>query len=439
MSHLFLVLLTGILTSLYLFPFEFIFLPNVNTKMVMAAIGLIALFFQLGKKKNALLNKDIFIISILAFVVSLFGFVSITFNNTSDFAYTTYILSMWTWLGGAYALYLWIKIVHKQAPWWLICNYLVAVCFAQCVLALVIEYVPSIKILVNSYIGSMGGMGDAAAFDERGRLYGIGAAVDVAGIRFAAILVMIAYLCFNLDSNKLRRWMILYLFAFFFISVVGNMIARTTTVGIVVSIIYWGYITGKGTLTQYSYFWKVFLTLLLIFVPFVVACYHFSPELRENIRFGFEGFFSLVEKGRWETHSNDVLKNMYRFPETLKTWIIGDGYFANPMGDIYYIGYHWKGFYMGTDVGYLRFIFYFGLLGLLAFCAFMLKTIFICFSKFKSQKELFFMLLLIQAIVWFKVSTDLFVLFALFLVIDTGTQSKEISSKANAKMAMSSI
>lgn len=38
--------------------------------------------------------------------------------------------------------------------------------------------------------------------------------------------------------------------------------------------------------------------------------------------------------------------------------MIGDGYFENPRTDPYYIGYQWKGFYMGTDVGYLRFLFF---------------------------------------------------------------------------------
>lgn len=62
---------------------------------------------------------------------------------------------------------------------------------------------------------------------------------------------------------------------------------------------------------------------------------------------------------------------MYVFPDNLKTWIIGDGYFSNPYNtDPFYIGTRSRGYYMGTDVGYLRFIFYFGLIGLSAFIAF---------------------------------------------------------------------
>lgn len=50
---------------------------------------------------------------------------------------------------------------------------------------------------------------------------------------------------------------------------------------------------------------------------------------------------------------------MYVFPDNLKTWIIGDGYFNGPEdSDPYYTGEIWDiGYYKGTDVGYLRFIF----------------------------------------------------------------------------------
>ena len=77
--------------------------------------------------------------------------------------------------------------------------------------------------------------------------------------------------------------------------------------------------------------------------------------------------FSLAESGEWDVGSNEKLKGMYVFPETFKTWLIGDGFFGATTSDPYYIGKEWKSFYMDTDVGYLRFIFYFGILGLFTF------------------------------------------------------------------------
>lgn len=44
--------LLTVLTSLYFFPFAFSFLPGVNTKMMMAAVGLVLLGIQLAKQKK---------------------------------------------------------------------------------------------------------------------------------------------------------------------------------------------------------------------------------------------------------------------------------------------------------------------------------------------------------------------------------------------------
>ena len=72
---------------------------------------------------------------------------------------------------------------------------------------------------------------------------------------------------------------------------------------------------------------------------------------------------------------------------------------------------------MGTDVGYLRFIYYFGLIGLFAFSAFMLKIGQILMNRFHEERIMFLIIILLNFIVWFKVSTDLFVVYALFLMI----------------------
>ena len=73
---------------------------------------------------------------------------------------------------------------------------------------------------------------------------------------------------------------------------------------------------------------------------------------------------------------------------------------------------------MGTDVGYLRFIFYFGIFGLFTFIYFFIALTSNCMKKFPSQGVLFLLFLAINLIGWFKVSTDIFLVFAPFLLID---------------------
>ena len=110
--------------------------------------------------------------------------------------------------------------------------------------------------------------------------------------------------------------------------------------------------------------------------------------------------------------------NMIVFQDNIKTWIIGDGYFDNPFAtDPYYTGEHAGGFYKGTDIGYLRFIFYCGLAGLIVLIAYSFKITQICIRRFVNYKTMFLLLLAINLIVWLKVSTDIFLVFALFLCI----------------------
>ena len=72
---------------------------------------------------------------------------------------------------------------------------------------------------------------------------------------------------------------------------------------------------------------------------------------------------------------------------------------------------------MGTDVGYLRFIFYAGIFCMLTFVLYMLKVAQVCMRRFEGYALLFFALLVLNYLVWLKVSSDLFPVFAIFLCI----------------------
>ncbi|MEE1021981.1 MAG: hypothetical protein U0L83_02420, partial [Muribaculaceae bacterium] len=154
--------------------------------------------------------------------------------------------------------------------------------------------------------------------------------------------------------------------------------------------------------------------------------------IRKNIEFGFEGFFSLAEKGEWQSNSNDILRDMLVFPDNVKTWLIGDGYAANPLdntsgnADPYYTGPSFHGFYMQTDIGYCRVIFYFGVVGLCILLGLFITTTKLLVRRFYEYKIMFILLLCINLIGWCKVSTDIFVVFAPFLCISCDDNDKEM-------------
>lgn len=406
------------LTSMFFFPFEFTFLPGINTKMAMAAVGLVLFALDLAKGRAASLDRSFFLLSFLAALVSLAAFASAVINHTNDYTYASYIISMWVWMGGAYVVVSVIKWVHGDATVEIVGNYLIAVCVMQCGLAIMIDSLPWFNELVNHLVLGLGFV-ENDVLEKANRLYGIGCSLDVAGTRFSCVLVIIAFISLKIAGTEKKRWIWLYLISFFIISVVGNIIARTTIVGVGMAMLVWliGAIAVRQAETR-RFFISRWLAVLIIAIIVCTVLYIESPVFKDNFRFGFEGFFSLFETGKWETNSNNILKNMIVFPDNLHTWLVGDGYLENPYRrDINYVGPNYGGYYMATDIGYLRFIFYFGLIGLLLFCAYMVTCANELMKRFPAYSWMFFCILLINLIVWMKVSTDIFVVMAIFLCL----------------------
>lgn len=394
----------------YVFPIELEILPGINSKMAIAVLGVIILFFDVWSDS---LKFPRFIVSltVFAFLVSLAGFTSILFNHTNDTSYSRYWISYLVWLSAAYAIGRIIAKVHREVNVKTICNYMIAVCVTQCVCALLIEFIPICKIAVDSVISQ-----NQETLTAGGRLYGIGASLDTAGSRFTIALIMIAYLLS--DRSELNKKEVnSYMFAYAVIAIVGNMIGRTTLVGVFLSLALF-ILMNRGIVEQIN-IRKILSASAVIVLSTILLIYLYDTNdaVRELIRFGFEPFFSRAETGEFASASSKQLKNMYIFPETFKTWIIGDGYFNNPnYYDPYYVGNtSVMGYYMGTDVGYLRLIFYFGLVGLVIFTLFLIKATTIACSYFPQSSLLFVFILIANMVIWLKVSTDLFFMMALFV------------------------
>ncbi|MBR4232964.1 MAG: hypothetical protein IKR96_00280 [Bacteroidales bacterium] len=402
------IIVTGILMSLFYFPFEFTFLPGINTKMLLAVVGLGLMGLSFARRRAFSISRDMLILVLIACCVSIVAYFSQTIHHTPDDTYVTYIVSFLTWFCAAFTVCSCIKAVHGRIDVVLIVHYLAVVAVCQCAVTMWISYDPAFQRFVDSYVAQ-----DQTLLHELDRLYGIGSSLDVAGLRYALILVALGAV---LGSGRLSAgWTYFDIGAFLVITVIGNMVARTALVGTAVGlgwIVISAFLPGEKRRTS-------LLPWLLFILVVSIACtllYQFNPQFRYLFRFAFEGFFSLVEKGEWQIDSTDRLATMVVYPETLHTWILGDGYFENSRNDINYLGDATdQGFYMGTDIGYLRFIFYFGVPGMLLMVAVIAWSALICIRRFPEDKIVFLLALAVGLTVWFKVSTDTFLFFALFL------------------------
>lgn len=409
------IILTGIIVSLFYFPFSFSFFPVV-TKNILGAVGLICVGVVLIRKKEFTLPRSLLVLLLLSSFVSIVALFAITYNQTPDDTYVSYIISAVIWTSAAFATCCFIWLTHGRIDLPLVINYLAVVGVFQCIIALLIHYVPAVQLFVDANV-----LQGQDVLQDMNRLYGIGLSLDAGGSRLAGILIAIAYL---MEQNRQERgntpqvWLV---FAFIGITVIGNIIARTTVVGTLLGLAYIVLMELRNVGWKESDFKSSsgsWLVMLGIIVPVVTVLYNTSEDFHELMRFGFEGFFSLFEKGEWNVDSNNTLKAMIVWPEELRTWIIGDGYFANQRNDPNYIGTATtEGFYMGTDIGYLRFIFYFGVVGLIAISAVMVYTGMIGTEYYPQHAPLFIMGIISNFVVWLKVSTDMFPFLVLFACI----------------------
>lgn len=406
--------------SLAIFPFFTSVLPGLNTKMAMAICGLLAFSIDRANDYNRAFVRKLFFLSLWAFGVSLCSLAAMTYNDTPDNSYLTYIVSMWVWLFAVYFPVHLIRIVHGDVSIERVGYYLLGVALFQCTAAIFIHQIPALENLFTHYIVGEKYMGVGIGHS---RLHGLGCALDVGGGRLGAILIVTVYLLLQALKRGEAKWKYIGLIScFIYILICGNMMGRTTTVGAIIAIIYGAYsiwtdadLRKSDTL---SGFMSITVITLVTGIAICVALYYTSPEAKRLLLFAFEGFFNYFEKGKFETNSTNLLSEGLIFPDNTKTWIIGDGYMAGGYNDPYYIGPSDYGFYMNTDAGYSRFLFYFGLTGLTTFSIFFVNVCKECISRFGNNRWLFIALLVLHFCIWIKVSTDIFVMFAPFLCID---------------------
>ena len=408
-------LMVMLITSMYFFPFIFNAFPSQNTKNLLGALGIVFIFMTFVYKRSFSLTQDILVLFLFGAAVSIVAYVSITYNQTPDYSYVTFIRSMAIWFSGAYVVGAMIWMVHRRIDVELVMHYLVAVCVFQCAMTMLIQFVPAVKTFVDAHIEQ-----GQDLLDHLGRMYGIGASLDVAGSRFSAVLVGMAVIIEKNKDTWSRISLILYILAFVVITVIGNMIARTTLVGVAIGLAYLLIMVLRSMMHRESYrqgrMIGTWLIVIALAIPLGITLYNTSKEFSEMMRFGFEGFFKFFESGEFETDSTAKLQSMIVWPEELRTWIIGDGYFENSRNDRNYLGNATvRGFYMGTDIGYLRFIFYFGVIGLIAISMVVVYSAIICIRNYPEYRNLFFLAALINFIVWLKVSTDILLFFYLFI------------------------
>ena len=403
-----------LVVSFFLFPFSFTFLPKaVNCKILVAVFGIVAFAFDSVRKGQLSLSEYTIVSGLLAALFSIWCYFSILVNNKVDTTYVEYFVSYLTWMFAAYGVYAALRLVHGTVDLPLLTRYLALAAVFQCVTAIMIDNIPAFSDFVDRFMFQ-----EEDFYKANNRMYGIGAALDPAGIRFSTILVLIAHqLVTNERAREENRFVATYLTAYAVTIIVGSVISRTTLVGAGIGL---GYILvfllrlrrGGFITTKLVRLYVLFFLILTLIVVVSIFLYNSNEVFRGYLRFGFEAFFNWVETGEFRTDSTDTLiERMWIWPDDLRTWLIGQGTF---------------GIYdNNTDIGYCNFVLYCGLIGLAIFSAYFLYCHLILNRKFKDFWMLSLILVALTFIFWIKVTTDIFYIDALLFCI-SGDYEEEL-------------
>lgn len=398
------IILAFVVSWMFFYPLNFTFLPgSINSKMLVAVLGLVVLWKDLVDKRSGFVaRKSIVTMFVIAILFSLMCFGTTVINNTQTKDYLTYVVSMSVWFSAAYASCGMIRYAHNKVSVILIGRYVIAMCALQACLSFSFEIFPSVHSLLSRFFVILPTDGI--------RLIGLGTSADTGGVRFAISLVFITYfLC--LPQPAIKEKIVLSV-SFLLIIIFGNMMARTTTVGAILSIIYMVFyscfFSKRESSTVHPI--KVLVLTSICFIPLLVILNHIFPQTENFYEFAFEGFYNLIENGEWATSSTNILLDMWKiWPDNLKTWLIGDGLLLNPEDPSLY--------YMGTDVGYARFVFFCGLLGFLPFISLFIYIYTVLKDRLPHHSKLLLLILIMVFLVWVKVTTDIFFVFALLLCV----------------------
>ncbi len=352
----------------YLYQINYSFSP-LSTNVLLGIVGIIIYVVYPTVRREMVDGISVKNILYLFVPLEFISFFSIIVNTSTDFYFIKWgIINVLNFFGAMFLTYL-IKKTWGYLNAHLIVKLMLFSALVQLTLALAMWINPTLYEFLFSVVHY-----DEIALrsmdrTEGHRLLGFGLSFFTSGVIHGLILILMSSFYEKKNSLKMFLWTL----AFIYIAAVGMMMARTTIVGIIVAIILITLRTLQREITIKKYV-SIFATICIIVFSFTTILYGFFEEFKTAIDFGFQMFISKQETGEVHVDSWAHMLEMYIFPSDLSTWIIGDAKW-----------YDAGGYYMGTDIGFIRMIFYFGLLGL---SLFLLYNIYMLKSLYKQNKEL---------------------------------------------------
>lgn len=392
---------------LYIYSVQFSFLPiPIGTRVGIGAIGVAILCCQIFVAKNAVIPIKFISVCLSLLTLPIISIFSCIYNQTSDWEFVRYAVSISIIFFAAYSIIYIFFRVFPNGDGKTLMRIFILVTSLQLVIAFLAFLNPAIGEVIRELEFSSDL--DSGLLQEVGgfRLVGLGSRFFGAGVVNGFSLILIGFL---LRKTKVSLVSHLALtMSFIGIFVIGMMMARSTMIGGILGVLLIFSPSLKGIRRSIKFLLTILVIVGLIGLIIHMALPSVWNSLESAFKFGFELFINYSQAGSFESSSTNELKEMYKWPDQLKTYIIGDGYYTDPYDANYY--------YKGIDVGYIRLIYYFGVIGLFAYLQFQMRLIWNAYWK-RGYFSLFSVTIIYLLVLNFKGFTDLIVLVFPFCLI----------------------
>ncbi len=336
------------LVSLFIFfyPEKYTFLPF-STLIPVQIAGIIYSIYYFSTHLFPYRFQKIALLGVLVFCI---GFISSNvLNYGGDLDIAKRGILMISYIFSSLWLVFLLRKSVKNFSFFSIIEWITWITLIQAFISIIFFLIPSVSEAYRSYVQADESATNAMEALSSFRLIGIGDVKYATGaVQYGLVMwgvIALRYAKFGIfGKNRLYSTLAITIF-----TLTGIMSGRVYFVILCVTIVYILYL-NKNIIGGLIDFVKIFTpTILLLIVVFVYLLSQYS----ELISWAFELFINYGSEGYIESESTNQLKDMYLFPDNLKTWLIGDGRSISDTGF----------FYMGSDVGYIRSIFYWGLTG----------------------------------------------------------------------------
>lgn len=391
-----------LLVFIYIFAVNVSFLPSMlSTRWLLVIPGfiLIMLYYTILNRRSIHYRKKIRPFWKSLFFFYLMVLVSSIVNQRFDQGYSLFPITIALIVTSSFCLVFLLNKIWKKIDSSLYFNIFVIVSAIHLILAVLMFFFPFIETFLFKII-------EESALEKRVndvtslyRFHTIGISYFGAGVLYS-YCILILFLLSQLKQKLLNNWIVVFLIIFIFF--VGSAVSRTTMMGLFVGLAFLGFNFSKMSVVSKIKSFSKFILLILFgvcIITYIFDNFIVSISILDSVtEHAFEAFTNLINDGKFRTDSSDIMFEAYKWPDNIKTWLVGD---ARLHGNDSYT------YYMLTDIGWCRLIFDFGILGTFAFIFMQWKLLKVVFVKKNNYMFVYLLFLSFQ----FKGISELLVFF----------------------------